>query len=239
MTDQLGLVLFGDVVGSRRDNVGSTTWLRELVGQLDDAYVGSRLAPFGFTQGDELQGLLLPSADPIIAVLLAALGPDRKHMRWVAARGQVDVDPGAGGAPATERTGAAFVTARGTIAAARTGRDRLVIVTGQSDVDELLADLCPALSDLLEGLTGRQRLVARLALIDDLRQSEVADRLHVRRATISVSFARARVRPLQRLVAGIRRVYASSSGDPWRSSAAGEMDSSAADVGGTAGSPTM
>jgi DNA-directed RNA polymerase specialized sigma24 family protein len=75
-------------------------------------------------------------------------------------------------------------------------------------VDELLADLCPALADLLEDLTGRQRLVARLALIDDLRQSEVADRLHVRRATISVSFSRARIRSLQRLVAGVRRVYA-------------------------------
>jgi predicted DNA-binding protein (UPF0251 family) len=55
-----------------------------------------------------------------------------------------------------------------------------------------------------------------LALIEDLRQSEVADRLKVRRATISVSFSRARVRSLQRLVAGIRRVYASGSGDPWR-----------------------
>jgi hypothetical protein len=239
MTDQLGLVLFGDVVGSRRDNVGSTTWLRELVAQLDDAYASSRLAPFGFTQGDELQGLLIPSADPIVAVLLAALGPERKHVRWVAARGRVDIDPGAGAAPATERTGDAFVAAREAIAAARTGRDRLVIVTGQPDVDELLADLCPALSDLLEGLTARQRLVARLALIDDLRQSEVADRLHVRRATISVSFTRARVRPLQRLVAGIRRVYASSSGDPWRASIRGETDLGGVDVGGTAGSPTM
>jgi DNA-directed RNA polymerase specialized sigma24 family protein len=129
-------------------------------------------------------------------------------MRWVAVRGPVDIDPGAGNAPATERTGPAFVAAREAMAAARAARDRLVIVTGQPEVDELLADLCPALADLLEDLTGRQRLVARLALIDDLRQSEVADRLHVRRATISVSFSRARIRSLQRLVAGVRRVYA-------------------------------
>jgi predicted DNA-binding protein (UPF0251 family) len=219
---QLGLVLFGDVVGSRHDSVGSTAWLRELVSQLDDAYAGGRLAPFGFTQGDELQGLLVPDADPIAAVLLAALGPEQRHLRWVAVRGEIDPDPGAVDAPATERTGAAFVAARAAIAAARAGRDRLVIVTGQPEVDELLADLCPALTDMLDSLTARQRLVARLALIDDLRQSEVADRLHVRRATISVSFSRARVRSLQLLVAGIRRVYASGSGDPWRDRTHGE-----------------
>jgi DNA-directed RNA polymerase specialized sigma24 family protein len=89
-------------------------------------------------------------------------------------------------------------------------------MTGQAEVDALLADLAPALVDLLDGLTPRQRVVARLALIEDLRQSEVADRLRVRRATISVSFSRARVRSLQRLVAGIRRVYTSGFGDPLR-----------------------
>ena len=208
MTDQTGLVLLGNVIGSNRDSVGATVWLRELVAQLDEAYAARHLAPFGFTQGDELQGLLAPEADPIEAVLLAALGPEQRDMRWVAVRGPVDIDPGAGNAPATERTGPAFVAAREAMAAARAARDRLVIVTGQPEVDELLADLCPALADLLEDLTGRQRLVARLALIDDLRQSEVADRLHVRRATISVSFSRARIRSLQRLVAGVRRVYA-------------------------------
>ena len=67
---------------------------------------------------------------------------------------------------------------------------------------------------MLDSLTERQRTVARLALVEGLRQSEVADRLNVRRATISVSFSRARVRPLQRLVTGIRRVYSSASGEP-------------------------
>ena len=96
------------------------------------------------------------------------------------------------------------------------------IAWAASNVDELLADLCPVLSDLLEDLTARQRLVARMALIDDLRQSAVADRLNVRRATISVSFSRARIRSLQRLVAGIRRVYRSGSSDPWRNRGRGE-----------------
>ena len=119
------------------------------------------------------------------------------------------MDPGEG--PATQRTGRAFLAARDAIEAARAGHDRLVIRTGQAEADELLAGMTPALADLLEGLTPRQRAVARLALIEGLRQSEVADRLGVRRATISVSFRRARVQTLQRLVAAIRKVYSSAS----------------------------
>jgi DNA-directed RNA polymerase specialized sigma24 family protein len=228
MTDHLGLVMFGDVVASRRDSAGSTAWLRELVAELDGAYGADRLAPFGFTQGDELQGLLVPTADPLKAVLRAALGPSGRRMRWVIVRGVADEDA-TGTAPATERTGPAFVVARQTIEAARTGHERLVIVTGQAGVDALLADLAPALVDLLDGLTPRQRTVARLAMIEDLRQSEVADRLHVRRATVSVSFTRAKVRSLQRLVAGLRRVYSSGPADPGRS---GEPVAVEADRGG-------
>jgi RNA polymerase sigma factor (sigma-70 family) len=216
MTDGLGLLLFGDVVGSRRDSSGSTAWLRSLVAELDAAYGDERLAPFGFAQGDELEGLLEPTADPFVAILRAALGQEGRRMRWAVVRGETDADSTEGKAPATERTGRAFVTARTAIEAARNGHVRLVILTGQPDVDELLADLAPALVDLLDGLTERQRTVARLALIEGMSQSEVADRLKVRRATVSVSFSRARVRPLQRLVAGMRRVYASGSGDPWR-----------------------
>jgi RNA polymerase sigma factor (sigma-70 family) len=212
MTEHPGLVLFGDVVGSRRDSSGSTAWLRDLVAELDAVYGERRLSRFGFTQGDELQGLLAPAADPFTAVLYAALGAGGRRMRWVAVRGAVDEDSAAGEAPATERTGSAFVLARKAIEEARTGHERLVVITGLPETDALLADLTPALVDLLDDLTDRQRLVARLALIDDLRQSEVAERLSVRRATISVSFSRARVRSLQRLVAGIRRVYSSDWG---------------------------
>lgn len=190
--------------------------MRDLVVELDEAYGDERLAAFGFTQGDELQGLLAPTADPLPAVLRAALRPAGRRVRWIVVRGEVDADPTGARAPATERTGPAFVLARTAIDEARTSHERLVIVTGQADVDALLADLVPALVDMLDGLTERQRTVARLALIEDLRQSEVADRLHVRRATISVSFNRARVRSLQRLVAGIRRVYSSGPADPWR-----------------------
>jgi RNA polymerase sigma factor (sigma-70 family) len=213
MTEYLGLVLLGDVVGSRRDSAGSTAWLRDLVAELDGAYGEERLASFGFARGDELQGLLAPASDPLTAVLRAALGPGRRRMRWAIVRGQVDADETGGRAPATERTGPAFAAARAALDDARAGHERLVIRTGRADVDELLADLAPALVDMLDDLTERQRTVARLAVIEDLRQSEVADRLKVRRATISVSFSRARVRSLQRLAEGLRRVYAAGTAE--------------------------
>ena len=206
MEELPALVLLGDVIGSRKDRAGSTAWLRVLVAELDDAYGDRRLAPFDFTQGDELQGLLVAEADPLVAVLHAALGQAARPIRWVCVRGAVD----AGEGPATQRTGQAFLAAREAIAAARHGQERLVVRTGRSDVDELLAEMTPALADLLEGLTARQRAVARLALIDGLRQSEVAEKLGVRRATISVSFGRAKVQSVQRLAAAIRRGYASA-----------------------------
>jgi hypothetical protein len=206
MEELPALVLLGDVIGSRKDRAGSTAWLRELVAELDDAYGDRRLAPFDFTQGDELQGLLVAEADPLVAVLHAALGRAARPIRWACVWGAVD----AGEGPATQRTGQAFLTAREAMEAARSGHERLVVRTGRSGVDELLAEMTPALADMLEGLTTRQRAVARLALIDGLRQSEVADRLDVRRATISVSFGRAKVQPVQRLVAAFRRVYSSA-----------------------------
>ncbi len=231
MSDDLGVVLIGDVIDSRRDGVAAAAWLRDLVRELDDAYGEERLAPFGFTQGDELQGLLRTGADPTTAILSAALRPGEHRMRWAVVQGEVDADSTAGAAPATERTGQAFRMARAAVETARASRDRLVVVTGRAEVDTLLADLSPALVDILDGLTERQRTVARLALIDELRQSEVADRLNVRRATISVAFSRAHVRPLQGLVAAIREVYLSGCGN--------EATSLAGQVGVWAGPPQL
>lgn len=218
MAESQGLVLFGDIVGSRRDPSAAAEWLRLLVAELDEAYGEQRLAPFGFTQGDELQGLLVADADPLIAVLRAALGPGARPIRWVCVTG--GVDPGEG--PATQRTGQAFLKARESIEAARSGHERLVVRTGRPEVDELLDGMTPALADLLEGLTARQRAVARLALIEGLRQSEVAERLGVRRATISVSFGRAKVQTVQRLVAAIRKVYSSAGADKIDGAGTGE-----------------
>jgi DNA-binding CsgD family transcriptional regulator len=199
-----GTVLFGDVVDSRSDPE-STAWLRSLCVELEAAYPREqRLASFAFTQGDELQGLLAPDADPFRAILLAALRPDARELRWAVVAG--DVDPGSG--PAVERTGRAFFAARESIARARAHRDGLVALTGDLSADERLADLGPLLAALLADLTPRQREVARLILVDDRRRSEVADQLGVSRATVSVIADRARVRHLARLARSLAAIFA-------------------------------
>lgn len=204
MIGESGLVLFGDVVASRRDAPAATAWLRSLVAELDSAYDGETLAPFAFTQGDEVQGLLDPHADPFRAFLLAALDPSGMPIRWVAIRGRID--PGEG--PAIERTGEAFLHAREALEQMPGGHPRLVVRTGEREADELLADLTPALPELLGELTKRQKLVARLALVEGMRQAEIADRLGVKRATVSISFRRAHVRTLEGLLRACRRAYA-------------------------------
>jgi hypothetical protein len=199
-----GTVLFGDVVDSRRDP-DSTAWLRSLCAELESAYPReARLASFAFTQGDELQGLLAPDADPFRAVLLAALHPDARDLRWAIVAGEVD--PGSG--PAIERTGRAFLVARESIARARAHRDGLVALTGDAEADARLADLGPLLAALLADLTPRQREVARLIVIEELRRSEAADHLGVSRATVSVIADRARVRHLAGLARALASIFA-------------------------------
>ena len=135
------LVLFGDVIRSRRDAPASTAWLRILQADLAAAYAADDVvAPFGFTQGDELQGLLAPTADPRRAILRAALHPAAIGMRWVVVAG--DVDPGHG--PATQRSGPAFIAARERLVTAAARRERLAVVTGDAATDELLAGIGPA-----------------------------------------------------------------------------------------------
>jgi hypothetical protein len=147
-----GIVIFGDVVRSRRDATGSTAWLRTLAAELDTAVpAADRLAEFEFTQGDELQGLLAAGIDPFGAILRAGLHPERRPMRWVVVAG--DVDPGSG--PATQRTGPAFLRARTT---SRGGRlaDGLVVESGDPAGDALLDDVAPLLAELMDDLTDRQ-----------------------------------------------------------------------------------
>jgi hypothetical protein len=196
MTGQ-GIVLFGDVVGSRTDGPAATAWLRELVDELGAAYGDRALAPFGFTQGDELQGLLSVDADPLDAVLRAALreGPEPPAMRWVVAAGAVERGDG----PATQRTGPAFLAARDLSGLARRRRDRLLVRSGDPATDALLDDVAPLLGMLLGNLTERQRLVGKLLIVDGLRQAQVADRLNIARPTVSVVAERAHVRDLERL----------------------------------------
>jgi DNA-binding CsgD family transcriptional regulator len=200
MPAELGIVVFGDVADSRRDPARSSAWLRRLTTDLDRAYEGLRVARFGFTQGDELQGALRPAADPFEAVLRGALDAQRLPMRWAIAAGFVD--PGRG--PATQRTGPAFLAARQALAEARRRRNGIVVRSGDPDTDALLADAAPALAVLLDELTDRQREVARLLLVERLRQADVAARLGVARPTVSVAAERAHVRQIAGLARTLR-----------------------------------
>lgn len=197
------IVLFGDVVASRRDPEGSSSWLRTLCGALEEAYLpGDRIASFGFTQGDELQGLLAATADPFRAVLVGALHEQARPMRWSIALG--GVVPGTG--PATERAGEAFLRARDGLVEAKTHREGLLVSTGEPGADHLLADLAPLLAELLAELTPSQARIARLMLVDDLRQADVADELGVSRATVSVAHARGHIRSIGRLLDALQGI---------------------------------
>jgi len=198
-------VLFGDVVRSRRDAPIATAWLRTLSADLMTAFPSAqRLAAFEFTQGDEIQGLLTPDADPTIAILRAALHPDALPMRWVAVRGRVD--PGEG--PATQRSGPAFITARERLATAAARREPVAATTGDAATDDLLDGLAPLLGELLRDLTDRQREVGWLILVERLKQAEAAARLSVRPATVSVSADRAHLRSIGELARVIRTLIA-------------------------------
>jgi predicted DNA-binding protein (UPF0251 family) len=203
---QRGLVVIGDAIGSKLDSAVTADWLRGLAAELDGAYDASRLAPFGFSRGDEVRGLLRPDADPLLVVLHAALAESTRPIRWALAWGEVDQAPDA--ESASDRSGPAFGAAETLIEEAKRRRERLLIRTGDVDADALLAGMAPALMDMLAELTPTQCHVARLAVIERLRQSEVAERLGVRRATISVSFARARISSLDALAGAIRSVCA-------------------------------
>ena len=205
-----GLVLFGDVIRSRRDAPAATAWLRTLRADLGGAYPAhERLADFEFTQGDEIQGLLDPAADPTKAVVRASLHPAAMPrnggdiaMRWVIVRGVVD--PGTG--PATQRSGPAFVAARERLASAATRRERVAAVAGDPAADELLEGLAPLLGELLADLTRRQREIAWPILVDGLRRSEAAARLDIKRATVSVAADRAHLRGIGDLARAVHQL---------------------------------
>jgi hypothetical protein len=196
--------MFGDVVDSRRGSTRSTAFLRALRSELESAYPEEvRPASIGLTQGDELQVLLAPGADPFAGVLRAGLRSDAEPMRWAIVAGEVD--PGTG--PAIERTGPAFLEARERLERAKVARQALVARTHDPDADGLLDDLGPLLPALLSDLTDRQREAARLLLIEGLRRADVADRLAVTRATVSVLADRAHVRELGGLQHGLATIF--------------------------------
>jgi DNA-directed RNA polymerase specialized sigma24 family protein len=201
-----GLFVIGDAIGSKRDSAGTADWLRALATDLNAALGEWRRAEFAFTRGDEIRGLLRPDADPMLVVLHTALADSIRPIRWGIAWGEMDAAPA--DATAADLAGPAVTLAEAATAEAKHRHERLVLRTGDAEADALLDGMSPALMGMLDELTQTQRHVARLAIIDGLRQSEVAERLKVRRATISVSFARSRVSSLEALAGAIGTVCA-------------------------------
>lgn len=200
----VGICVMGDVMGSRQHAAAATAWLERLRSHLEHAYP-ERLAPFEFTQGDEIQGLLPIDADPLFLVLDAMLRPHDPpdgvpRMRWVVAAGPID--PGEG--PATRRTGVAFLIARRLISGAHRDGDGLRCATGHPAGDAMLADVAPVLASLIDRMTDRQRQVLHLQVIGGLRQEAIADRLGVSQPAVSGLVARAGARDVARLTSAVR-----------------------------------
>jgi DNA-binding NarL/FixJ family response regulator len=199
-----GIVLIGDVIGSKRDLAAASAWSRRLSAELTGLAPADQLAAFDFAQGDEVQGLLRLDADPFACLLYAFLHEAAPPMRWVVVAGTVEAGEGS----AIQRTGAAFVAARATLAEAKHRSDSLLVSTGDLAADALLDDLAPVFATSLESMTPRQRTIARLMLLEGCRQSDVAARLGVSRATVSVAYGRGRVRDAGRLLRVTRRIFA-------------------------------
>jgi DNA-directed RNA polymerase specialized sigma24 family protein len=129
-------------------------------------------------------------------------------MRWAIAAGAVDRGRG----PATQRTGPAFLAAREALSMARRQRGGIAVRSGDADADALLEGAAPALVVLLEELTDRQRVVARLLVVEQLRQVEAAQRLGIARPTVSVMAERAHVREIEGLAGSLRAILAAGMG---------------------------
>ena len=203
------MVLFGDVVHSRRCRRRlPPPGLSSCRLGLDDRYRDERLAEFEFTQGDEIQGLLAPrptrsppcctprsNATPARRRAADALGRSRPAA-WIRATARRRVEP------ATRSSGSTGIRVP-----SEPGRMAFAVEPVMRTQTHCSTDWRRCSHRIIDAMTDRQREVARLALVEGLRQSEIADRLGVARATVSVSWARGGVRNLGRLVRAIRAIW--------------------------------
>jgi hypothetical protein len=207
-----GICVFGDVVGSRSAATAATAWLERLRDHLERT-CPERLAPFEYTQGDEIQGLLPIDADALTPVLDAILRPHGgsegvPRMRWVIATGAID--PGEG--PATRRTGEAFLLARRLITEALRDGDGLRCATGSPRTDDILDGVAPVLASLIERMSDRQREGLHLQTIERLHQEAIAERLGITQPAVSGLLARAGARDVARLAQVVRTLLAEGIG---------------------------
>jgi DNA-directed RNA polymerase specialized sigma24 family protein len=147
---------------------------------------------------------LVDEDDPFIALLDAWLDPAMPAARWSVVVG-VDDD------------------AEAALQAATAHRESLVVRTGSEDADALLADLSPVLGRLLDDLTSSQRRLARLLLVEGVRQADAAEVLGISRASVSVANGRARIHEIELQLRAVRACWA-----------AGRAMSAEADVAGDA-----
>ncbi len=127
--------------------------------------------------------------DPFVALLDAWLDPAMPAARWSVVVG-VDED------------------AEAALEAAAARRELLVVCTGNEDADALLADLSPVLGRLLDDLTPSQRRLARLRLIEGIRQADAAEVLGISRASVSVANGRARIHEIDLQLRAVRACWA-------------------------------
>jgi DNA-binding CsgD family transcriptional regulator len=148
---------------------------------------------------------------PLDAVLVSCLG---RALERAATRVRWGIGTGGDEASAAQQAAEALERARAHGAT-------LGFATGDAWRDAMLADLGLALVALLDDLTPRQAEIAGLMLVDGARQAEVADRLGVSRATVSVAVARGRFAA----IAGARRaIEALLDGPPLVASGRGPDD---------------
>lgn len=184
----LVLAMCADVVGSRAQPGRAEAFVGRLPAILAAAAGSGVVRPFVAARGDEVEGTLVPGADPFRPIVAAALDPHGLPLRWAVVAGEGDV---------------ARTRAVAELPQLRARQERLVVVSGDPRTDALLADLAPLLDALVGDMTARQRDIARRILIEGRRQAAVAAELQVSRATISVAVARGRVRDLERAMRGL------------------------------------
>jgi DNA-binding CsgD family transcriptional regulator len=203
--ERCAIVVVGtDIEGLDGQPVAATR-LASLRSGLDAAFPSGLLAPFGLEAG-RIVGLLAPGTDPLRPVLVGSVGDGAARVRWGIAQGPLASVRGG----IARRARALASGADEAIDLGRARRDRLVVRTGVEGADRLLDGIAPLLVELLDDLTERQRTVARLILLDGLRQSDVADALGVSRATVSVMVGRGRIRSVERLAGAIRAVMSAA-----------------------------
>jgi hypothetical protein len=154
------IVVDGDVIGSRNipNNVER---LDKLCVTLNQSLAGEVKADFKRTKGDEIQGLLQFSSNPLKAYLRCALVANRLPMRWALVSGLVNIPTG----PATDGDGEAYVRASSLLDSMRNSGELLHIETGDVNFDHRLAVFAPWIGDWVANLTDQQRAVLEVHLI--------------------------------------------------------------------------